>query len=97
MAGMARVHRVSISAICMVLALSATSALAESSDGGRTSAGGLFMSSYTRPAVAPGRARAAPPRPRRGQAPSSLGEAVSIGAISPSEAANLQALADTQY
>ena len=81
----------------MVLALSATSALAESSDGGQTNAGGLFMSSYTRPAVPSARARATPSRSRRGQAPTSLAEAVSIGAISPSEAASLQALANTQY
>ena len=67
------------------------------SDGGRTTAGGLFMSSYTPMPVqsvrAPARARA----PRRSHAPASLSEAVSLGALSPSEAASLQSIADSQY
>jgi hypothetical protein len=88
----------SLSAVAGVVlaACFSTLARAESSDGGRTTAGGLFMpytSSPLQPVRAPARARA----PRRSHAPASLSEAVSLGALSPSEAASLQSIADGQY
>jgi hypothetical protein len=91
-------NRFCLTAASVILAaLHSYSALAESSDGGQTQAGGLFMSSYTqgRPSAVP--ARIPGPRRSAARAPSSLLEAVSIGALSPSEAASLQTIVDTQY
>jgi len=74
-------------------------AFAEGSNGGETSAGGQFMSSYTRvpPAAAMDARRVAAPRRSSTRTPSSLSEAIAMGTISPSEAASLQSVLDAQH
>ena len=92
--------RLGLAVANVIVAASCTNpTFAESSDGGQANAGGRFMSSYSRGPVASalGPARLPVPRSRRTRSPSSLSDAISMGVLSPSEAASLQAVVDAQY